>query len=140
KHADGLKQKNITSSPRPPSLTRRRSGRDVDGKDKHKRAFSNLMKNMCWNQADTVPGRDPSRWRKDAVGNVVCKGLSNCQGCLCYEYDHIHPHSKGRAFVLDNFQILQTKVSRCKSDNVVDKSELRSRDYKFTISGNCQEQ
>ncbi|GJZ63798.1 hypothetical protein Tco_0620219 [Tanacetum coccineum] len=120
KHADGLKQKNITSSP--PSLPRRRSGGDVaNGKD-DKRAFTNLMKHTCWKKADTVPGRNPSRWRKDAVNNVVCKGLSNCQGCLC------------GAFVLDNCQILQTKVNRRKLDKVVDKSDLRgySCDYKFS--------
>ncbi|GJY00275.1 HNH endonuclease domain-containing protein [Tanacetum coccineum] len=142
KHADGLKQKNITSSP--PSQPRHRSGEDVangkesggdvaNGKD-DKCAFTNLMKHMCWKKAGTVPGRNPSRWRKDAVNNVVCKGLSNCHGCLCYEYDHIHPHAKGGASVLDNCQILQTKVNRRKLDKVVDKSDLRgySCNYKFS--------
>ncbi|GKF25447.1 hypothetical protein Tco_0081341 [Tanacetum coccineum] len=80
KHADGLKQKNITSSPS--SSPRRCSGGDVaNGKDERKRAFSNLMKNMCWKKAKIVQGYDYSRWRKYAVGNVVCNGHSNCQGC-----------------------------------------------------------
>ncbi|GKF90176.1 HNH endonuclease domain-containing protein [Tanacetum coccineum] len=78
---------------------------------------------MCSKKVDTVSGRDPSRWHKDVAGNIICKGLSNCQGCLCYEYDHIHPYSKGGASDLDNCQILQTRVNRRKSDKVdVDKS------------------
>ncbi|GFQ08310.1 hypothetical protein PHJA_002975000 [Phtheirospermum japonicum] len=50
---------------------------------------------MCWSNAETVPGRHPERWRKDAAGNIVCKRFCNCQGCLCFEYDHIVPYSKG---------------------------------------------
>ncbi|GJW60086.1 nucleotide-binding alpha-beta plait domain-containing protein [Tanacetum coccineum] len=59
------------------------------------RVFTKLMKQMCWNLAEEVPGRDPDRWRKDAVGNVVFKGFTKCHGCLCYEYDHVHPYVKG---------------------------------------------
>ncbi|GJT84837.1 HNH endonuclease domain-containing protein [Tanacetum coccineum] len=131
-------RKNSTSIHRSPP--RRRAARKslivrsremvANGKD-DKRAFTNLMKHTCWKKADTVPGRNPSRWRKDAVNNVVCKGLSNCQGCLCYEYDHIHPHAKGLyrwgPSVLDNCQILQTKVNRRKLDKVG-----YSCDYKFS--------
>ncbi|GFP94891.1 hypothetical protein PHJA_001633500 [Phtheirospermum japonicum] len=50
---------------------------------------------MCWSNAETVPGRHPERWRKDAAGNIVCKRFCNCQGCLCFKYDHIVPYSKG---------------------------------------------
>lgn len=59
------------------------------------RFFDTKAKTMCWATADTVPGRHPDRWRKDAAGNVVCKRFCNCQGCLCFEYDHIVPFSKG---------------------------------------------
>lgn len=41
-------------------------------------------------------GRDPERWRVDPVGNVVCAKLTSCEGCLCHEYDHIVPFSKGK--------------------------------------------
>lgn len=59
------------------------------------RFFDRKAKIMCWDKADTVPGRHPDRWRKDAVGNIVCKRFCNCSGCLCFEYDHIVPFSKG---------------------------------------------
>ncbi|GJZ75837.1 nucleotide-binding alpha-beta plait domain-containing protein [Tanacetum coccineum] len=59
------------------------------------RVFTKLMKQMCWDLAEEVSGRDPDRWRKDAVGNIVFKGFTKCHGCLCYEYDHIHSYVKG---------------------------------------------
>nr|GEX63931.1 ribonuclease H-like domain-containing protein [Tanacetum cinerariifolium] len=79
-------------------------------------------------------GRDPERWRKDAVGNIVFRGFSNCHGALCYEFDHIQPYVKGGLLDLDNMQILQTQVNRKKSDNVLDKYILKgfSCKHKFT--------
>lgn len=59
------------------------------------RSFDGEAKRMCWAKAETVPGRHPERWRKDSAGNILCKRLFNCQGCLCFEYDHIIPFSKG---------------------------------------------
>lgn len=90
---------------------------------------------MCWNKATIVPGRDPDRWRIDAAGNIVCKRLHTCQGCLCFEYDHIIPFSKGGESVADNCQILQTRVNRLKSNkNDIDQGLLRgySCDIKFS--------
>lgn len=64
------------------------------------RIFDDKMRNQCWQKADVVPGRHPERWRKDVAGNVVCRRLTRCEGCLCYEYDHIRPFSKGFSSVL----------------------------------------
>ncbi|KAL8465160.1 hypothetical protein ACS0TY_034597 [Phlomoides rotata] len=99
------------------------------------RFFDTKAKSKCWANADTVPGRHPERWRKDAAGNIVCKRFCNCQGCLCFEYDHILPFSKGGESVAENCQILQTRVNRLKSNKeVVDDSQLKSYscDIKFT--------
>ncbi|KAK9116612.1 hypothetical protein Sjap_015559 [Stephania japonica] len=104
-------------------------------KDERPRFFDAKGKALCWARAETVPGRHPERWRKDAAGNVVCKRFCNCQGCLCFEYDHIVPFSKGGESVVENCQILQTRVNRFKSDkDSVDKAELRgfSCDVSFT--------
>ncbi|KAK9107425.1 hypothetical protein Scep_017152 [Stephania cephalantha] len=96
-------------------------------KDERPRFFDAKAKALCWARAETVPGRHPERWRKDAAGNVVCKRFCNCQGCLCFEYDHIVPYSKGGESVVENCQILQTRVNRFKSDkDSVDKKVLRS--------------
>lgn len=63
------------------------------------RIFDEKMRNICWQKADVVAGRHPERWRKDLAGNIVCRRLTRCDGCLCYEYDHIQPYSKGPLLV-----------------------------------------
>ena len=62
------------------------------------RLFDAKAREECWEKADVVSGRHPKRWRKDAAGNIVCKRFWNCHGCLCYEYDHVLPFSKGQSF------------------------------------------
>ncbi|KAL9263295.1 hypothetical protein AKJ16_DCAP21809 [Drosera capensis] len=98
------------------------------------RFFDKKAKLTCWANAAVVPGRHPERWRKDAAGNIVCKRFCNCSGCLCFEYDHIVPFSKGGKSTAENCQILQTRVNRYKSDKEVDPSILRgySCDLTFT--------
>ncbi|CAI9284002.1 unnamed protein product [Lactuca saligna] len=126
-----------SSSPPPSSPQRHRGGGDNSnsGKEERPRFFDSMTKKLCWAKADIVPGRHPERWRKDAAGNVVCKRFGNCQGCLCFEYDHIIPFSKGGESVVENCQILQTRVNRTKSDkDHLDKTQLRgySCDINFT--------
>ncbi|KAK4484074.1 hypothetical protein RD792_011294 [Penstemon davidsonii] len=99
------------------------------------RFFDSKAKKTCWDKAKKVPGRDPERWRIDAAGNLVCKKLHTCEGCLCFEYDHIIPFSKGGESMEDNCQILQTRVNRLKSNkNDLDQRSLNgySCDIKFT--------
>ncbi|CAM8982257.1 unnamed protein product [Rhodiola kirilowii] len=122
----------------PPSPTKSRgssgSGSGSNG-DERPRFFDTKAKQACWMKANVVAGRHPDRWRMDAAGNVVCKRFCNCQGCLCFEYDHIVPYSKGGESVAENCQILQTRVNRYKSDKAqVDSSELKgySCDVQFT--------
>ncbi|GAQ83886.1 HNH endonuclease domain-containing protein [Klebsormidium nitens] len=90
----------------------------LDGprKGKKDRLFGNKMRDECWAQADVVTGRHPERWRKDVAGNVVCRKLLACMGCMCYEYDHIVPFSKGGRTEVTNCQILQTRANRQKSN------------------------
>jgi len=52
------------------------------------------------------------------VGNIVSYQLRGCEGCACHEYDHIIPYSKGGKTIVENCQILQTRVNRFKgADN-----------------------
>ncbi|XP_026381240.1 uncharacterized protein LOC113275878 isoform X2 [Papaver somniferum] len=112
-----------------------RSPTKNNNKEERPRFFDAKAKSLCWAKADVLIGRHPERWRKDAAGNIVCKRFCNCQGCLCFEYDHIIPFSKGGESTVENCQILQTRVNRYKSDNdKLEKSELEgfSCDIKFT--------
>ncbi|XP_022135260.1 uncharacterized protein LOC111007267 [Momordica charantia] len=128
----------METTSRSPSPTRSRGGHRHSGSgngDERPRFFDTKAKAICWAKADIVPGRHPDRWRKDAAGNVVCKRFCNCQGCLCFEYDHIVPFSKGGESTAENCQILQTRVNRFKSDkDDVDASQLKgySCDVRFT--------
>lgn len=58
------------------------------------RSFPYSVKQQCWEKAEKVKGRDPGRWRRDPLGNIVFRKLVGCPGCLCHDYDHIVPYSK----------------------------------------------
>lgn len=58
------------------------------------RSFPYSVKQQCWDKAEKVKGRDPDRWRRDFVGNILFRKLVGCPGCLCHDYDHIVPYSK----------------------------------------------
>ncbi|KAH6555247.1 hypothetical protein KP509_03G060500 [Ceratopteris richardii] len=99
------------------------------------RFFEKETARKCWEKADVVPGRHPERWRKDVAGNVVCRKFRGCEGCLCFQLDHIHPFTKGGETDVSNCQVLQSRVNRYKGDKVhVDDKELQqsSCNLKFT--------
>lgn len=112
------------------------SGGPSKPKDKERpRSFDEKTRTACWRKAAVLAGRHPERWRLDAAGNIVCRRFWSCHGCLCYEYDHIVPFSKGGESTVDNCQILQTRVNRSKSDKAwVEQAEMKgfSCDVKFT--------
>ncbi|RDY00517.1 hypothetical protein CR513_16305, partial [Mucuna pruriens] len=89
------------------------------------RSFPHSVKQKCWEKADKVKGRDPDRWRRDALGNTVFRKLLGCPGCLCHDYDHIIPYSKGGESTLENCQVLQATVNRSKGNRTeISKAEL----------------
>ncbi|XP_027098014.1 uncharacterized protein [Coffea arabica] len=114
------------SSQLPGDIHHRGSGTRTIREEERPRFFDSKAKQLCWDNAETVPGRHPQRWRKDAAGNIVLKRFHGCQGCLCFEFDHILPFSKGGQSVVENCQILQTRVNRFKSD----KQDLKKNQLK----------
>lgn len=100
------------------------------------RSFPAHIKELCWAQAQVVKGRDPARWRRDPVGNLVFRKLVGCSGCLCYDYDHVVPYSKGGASTLDNCQVMQATANRVKGNrNDVSKTELVQKSVYCRLSG-----
>ena len=99
------------------------------------RMFTKTHNEVCWKQATPIPGRDPERWRLDAVGNPVVFTLRGCHGTVCHEYDHIVPFSKGGKTVVANCQILQTSVNRFKSNKMnLSLEELRRSSKPLKLS------
>ncbi|GAB4845467.1 hypothetical protein Ancab_038875 [Ancistrocladus abbreviatus] len=78
--------------------------------DPNPRSFPHSVKQQCWEKAEKVKGRDPACWRKDPLGNIVFRKLVGCPGCLCHDYDHIVPYSKGGKSTLENCQVLQVVI------------------------------
>ncbi|CAD8074998.1 unnamed protein product [Paramecium primaurelia] len=90
------------------------------------RRFDKLAREECWNNAQIMEGRNPDRWRLDAVGNPICKALNGCRGPLCYQFDHIVPYSKGGESISKNCQLLQSFVNIYKSNKEnISKDELK---------------
>ncbi|KAF5734688.1 hypothetical protein HS088_TW15G00180 [Tripterygium wilfordii] len=100
------------------------------------RSFPYSVKQQCWEKAEKVKGRDPDRWRRDALGNIVFRKLVGCPGCLCHDYDHVLPYSKGGQSTLENCQVLQATVNRSKGNRTeISRSELIRRSSYCKISG-----
>ncbi|XLR08056.1 hypothetical protein HN51_063032 [Arachis hypogaea] len=100
------------------------------------RSFPYSVKQQCWEKAEKIKGRDPDRWRRDALGNTVFRKLVGCPGCLCHDYDHILPYSKGGKSTLENCQVLQATVNRSKGNRTdISKSELIQKSSYCRVSG-----
>lgn len=100
------------------------------------RSFPYSVKQQCWEKAEKVKGRDPDRWRRDPLGNIVFRKLVGCPGCLCHDYDHIVPYSKGGKSSLENCQVLQATVNRSKGNRTeLSRAELIRRSSYCRVSG-----
>lgn len=100
------------------------------------RSFPYSVKQQCWEKAEKVKGRDPGRWRRDPLGNIVFRKLVGCPGCLCHDYDHIVPYSKGGKSTLENCQVLQATVNRSKGNKTeLSRADLIQRSSYCRVSG-----
>lgn len=104
--------------------------------DNNPRSFPYSVKQQCWEKAEKVKGRDPSRWRRDPLGNIVFRKLVGCPGCLCHDYDHIVPYSKGGKSTLENCQVLQATVNRSKGNRTdISRADLIQKSSYCRVSG-----
>ncbi|GMH21413.1 hypothetical protein Nepgr_023255 [Nepenthes gracilis] len=104
--------------------------------DPNSRSFPYSVKQQCWEKAEKIKGRDPDRWRRDSLGNIVFRKLVGCPGCLCHDYDHIVPYSKGGKSTLENCQVLQATVNRSKGNRTdMSKADLIQKSSYCRVSG-----
>ncbi|ERM94522.1 uncharacterized protein LOC18422469 [Amborella trichopoda] len=107
-----------------------------ESEDRNPRSFPYHVKQKCWEKAEKIKGRDPDRWRRDALGNTVFRKLVGCPGCLCHDYDHILPYSKGGKSALENCQVLQASVNRAKGNRTeISRSDLIQKSAYCRVSG-----
>uniref|UniRef100_A0A1J3EF01 HNH nuclease domain-containing protein n=1 Tax=Noccaea caerulescens TaxID=107243 RepID=A0A1J3EF01_NOCCA len=116
--------------------TGRYPGSGYDEPNPEPRSFPYNVKQQCWEKAEKIKGRDPERWRRDHLGNIVFRKLVGCPGCLCHDYDHIVPYSKGGKSTLENCQVLQAKVNRSKGNKTdISRAELIQRSSYCRVAG-----
>ncbi|ESQ45827.1 hypothetical protein EUTSA_v10010677mg [Eutrema salsugineum] len=112
------------------------TGSGYDDPNPEPRSFPYSVKQQCWEKAEKIKGRDPERWRRDHLGNIVFRKLVGCPGCLCHDYDHIVPYSKGGKSTLENCQVLQAKVNRSKGNKTdISRAELIQRSSYCRVAG-----
>nr|XP_043614674.1 uncharacterized protein LOC122586749 [Erigeron canadensis] len=100
------------------------------------RSFPYSVKQQCWDKAEKIKGRDPDRWRRDPLGNTIFRKLVGCPGCLCHDYDHIIPYSKGGQSTLENCQVLQATVNRSKGNRTeMSRADLIQKSSYCRVSG-----
>ncbi|GAL10936.1 hypothetical protein JCM19233_1921 [Vibrio astriarenae] len=74
------------------------------------------QKEVAWNAARPIRGKNPNKYRRDAYGNEIYKAAYGTKGAKGWEVDHKKPRSKGGSNSSRNLQALQTKTNRKKSN------------------------
>ncbi len=72
------------------------------------------QKQIAWDKASTIPGKNPNLHRQDSHGNQIFKPAHGKQGPQSWEVDHIKPKAKGGTDSPRNLQALQTQANRHK--------------------------
>lgn len=73
-------------------------------------------KDIAWNNAEEIKGKNPDVYRKDSQGNTIYYSSYGKQTEMGWEIDHKHPVSKGGSDRSNNLQALQWAENRKKSN------------------------
>ena len=72
------------------------------------------QKEIAWDKAYPIQGKNPNLWRHDPYGNTIYKPAYGKEGDQGWQVDHKHPKSKGGTDNPRNLQPIQTKENRQK--------------------------
>ena len=75
---------------------------------------SQKQKEIAWEKAAPIPGKNPNLWRLDSEDNQIYKPAYGTEGEQGWEVHHKHPKSKGGTDNPRNLEALQTKENRRK--------------------------
>jgi 5-methylcytosine-specific restriction endonuclease McrA len=75
---------------------------------------SQKQKEIAWDKADPILGKNPNLWRLDPYGHTIYKPAYGKEGDQGWQVDHKHPKSKGGTDNPRNLQALQTEENRKK--------------------------
>ena len=74
------------------------------------------QREIAWNNAKNIRGKNPNLFRRDRLGNEIYKPAYGRQGPKSWEVDHSRPKSKGGTDSSRNLQALQTRANRRKGN------------------------
>ena len=74
------------------------------------------QKQIAWEKARTLRGKDPNLYRRDRAGNVMYWPSYGKQTQMGWEVDHSHPRALGGTDSPRNLQALNTAENRRKGD------------------------
>ena len=84
-------------------------------------------KDVVWNKAKRISGKDPSKYRVDPYGNEMYYDSYGTDTAKGWEIDHIKPTARGGSDATVNLQALNTKVNRQKGDSLKKRSRHSQR-------------
>ncbi|MCY4127628.1 MAG: HNH endonuclease [Gammaproteobacteria bacterium] len=84
-------------------------------------------KDVVWEKAKTVRGKDPATVRRDTYGNEMLYNSYGKNSPKGWEIDHIKPKSRGGSDATVNLQALNTKTNREKGDSLKKRSRHSQR-------------
>lgn len=79
-------------------------------------------KDVVWNKAKRIRGKDPNKYRKDPYGREMFYDSYGKDSEKGWELDHIKPASRGGSDATVNLQALNTRLNRAKGDTLKKKS------------------
>ena len=79
-------------------------------------------KELVWEKAKTIRGKDPAQYRQDPYRNKIRYASYGKKSPVGWEIDHIKPKSRGGSDNIRNLQALHWKANREKADRMNKKS------------------
>ena len=77
---------------------------------------TNRQKQIAWENARRIRGKNPNLYRRDRLGNEMYKPAYGTNGKKGWEVDHSRPRSKGGTNSPRNLQAMQTAANRRKGN------------------------
>ena len=84
--------------------------------DTRGRPFSKAVIDLVWEKGHVIRGKDPAKYRKDDLGNIILRESYRNETDMGWDIDHIKPVIKGGSDKMKNLRPLQYSANEAKGD------------------------